>query len=129
MKSETNMKHVLLFLAVVLLTGCSKDSEVTAQTMTQKLYIKGAKVPDPFAPLVSLKFLFIMYYKQNSHATSFNRTALAQRYFPDLLPLSAWAKFRRWLLTNPRLKPLLASKSRSFTPAQVALIYSEIGEP
>ncbi len=39
MKSETNMKHVLLFLAVVLLTGCSKDSEVTAQTMTQKLYI------------------------------------------------------------------------------------------
>ncbi len=33
------MKHVLLFLAVVLLTGCSKDSEVTAQTMTQKLYI------------------------------------------------------------------------------------------
>lgn len=39
MKSETNMKHVLLFLAVVLLTGCSKDSEVMAQTMTQKLYI------------------------------------------------------------------------------------------
>ena len=33
------MKHVLLFLAVMLLTGCSKDSEVTAQTMTQKLYI------------------------------------------------------------------------------------------
>ena len=33
------MKHVLLFLAVVLLTGCSKDSEVMAQTMTQKLYI------------------------------------------------------------------------------------------
>ena len=70
-----------------------------------------------------------MYYKQTSHATSFNRTALAQRYFPDLLPLSAWAKFRRWLLTNPRLKGLLASKSRSFTPAQVALIYSELGEP
>ena len=33
------MKHVLLFLAVVLLTGFSKDSEVMAQTMTQKLYI------------------------------------------------------------------------------------------
>lgn len=33
------MKHILLFLAVVLLTGCSKDSEVMAQTMTQKLYI------------------------------------------------------------------------------------------
>ena len=50
-------------------------------------------------------------------------------FFCDLVPLSAWAKFRRWLLTNPRLKPLLASGSRSFTPAQVALIYSEIGEP
>ena len=33
------MKHVLLFLAVMLLTGFSKDSEVMAQTMTQKLYI------------------------------------------------------------------------------------------
>ena len=33
------MKHFLLFLAVMLLTGCSKDSEVMAQTMTQKLYI------------------------------------------------------------------------------------------
>ncbi len=70
-----------------------------------------------------------MLYNQNAHPTSFNRTALAQRYFPDLLPLSAWAKFRRWLLTNPRLKVLLASGSRSFTPAQVALIYSELGEP
>ena len=33
------MKQILFILAVVLLTGCSKDSEVMAQTMTQKLYI------------------------------------------------------------------------------------------
>ena len=33
------MKHYLLFLAVMLLTGFSKDSEVMAQTITQKLYI------------------------------------------------------------------------------------------
>ena len=33
------MKHIIFFLAVMLLTGCSKDSEVMAQTMTQKLYI------------------------------------------------------------------------------------------
>ena len=33
------MKHILFFLAVMLLTGCSKDSEVMAQTMTQKMYI------------------------------------------------------------------------------------------
>ena len=29
----------MFFLAVMLLTGCSKDSEVMAQTMTQKMYI------------------------------------------------------------------------------------------
>ena len=33
------MKHIIFLLAVMLLTGCSKDSEVMAQTMTQKLYI------------------------------------------------------------------------------------------
>ena len=33
------MKQILFILAVMLLTGCSKDSEVMAQTMTQKLYI------------------------------------------------------------------------------------------
>ena len=33
------MKHIIFFLAVMLLTGCSKDSEVMAQTMTQKIYI------------------------------------------------------------------------------------------
>ena len=34
-----NLKHILLFLAVMLLTGCSKDSEVMAQIITQKMYI------------------------------------------------------------------------------------------
>ena len=33
------MKHIIFFLAVMLLTGCSKDSEVMAQIMTQKMYI------------------------------------------------------------------------------------------
>ena len=33
------MKQILFILAVMLLTGFSKDSEVMAQTMTQKLYI------------------------------------------------------------------------------------------
>ena len=33
------MKQVLLLLAAMLLTCCSKDSDVTAQTMTQRLYI------------------------------------------------------------------------------------------
>ena len=33
------MKQILLLLAAMLLTCCSKDSDVTAQTMTQRLYI------------------------------------------------------------------------------------------
>ena len=32
-------RQFLLLLAAMLLTGCSKDNEVTAQIMTQKLYI------------------------------------------------------------------------------------------
>ena len=38
-ETGTNMKHILLFLAVMLLAICSKDSEMMAQTMTQKMYI------------------------------------------------------------------------------------------
>lgn len=33
------MRQFLLLLAAILLTGCSKDNDVTAQIMTQKLYI------------------------------------------------------------------------------------------
>ena len=33
------MRQLLLLLAAMLLTGCSKDNDVTAQIMTQKLYI------------------------------------------------------------------------------------------
>ena len=33
------MRQILLLLAAMLLTGCSKDNDVTAQTMTQKMYI------------------------------------------------------------------------------------------
>ncbi len=33
------MRQFLLLLAAMLLTGCSKDNDVTAQIMTQKLYI------------------------------------------------------------------------------------------
>ena len=33
------MKQILMLLAAMLLTACSKDDEVKAQTMTQKMYI------------------------------------------------------------------------------------------
>ena len=36
---EKMKRQFLLLLAAILLTGCSKDNDVTAQIMTQKLYI------------------------------------------------------------------------------------------
>ena len=33
------MKQIMMLLAAMLLTACSKDNEVKAQTMTQKMYI------------------------------------------------------------------------------------------
>ena len=50
------------------------------------------------------------------------RSELAQCYFPKLKPMTAWEKLKLWLDLNPRLK-------RTFTPAEVQLIYSEFGEP
>ena len=41
------MRQFLLLLAAMLLTGCSKDNDVTAQIMTQKLYITSDGKPLP----------------------------------------------------------------------------------
>ena len=60
---------------------------------------------------------------------SFNRSVLAQSYFPDLQPMSVWKKFEGWLEDTPRLRPLLQISRRTYTPAEVQLIYSELGEP
>ena len=49
---------------------------------------------------------------------AFGRSELAQQYFPQISPMSAWRKFREWLVLNP-----------SLTPAEVQLIYTELGEP
>ena len=60
---------------------------------------------------------------------SFGRTELAQCYFPRLCPEAAWHKLRSWLKINPRLQPLYGLRRRTFTPAEVQLIYEELGEP
>ena len=60
---------------------------------------------------------------------TYGRSELAQLYFPDLLQKSAWQKLKSWLELNPRLRNLAALTRRTFTPAEVALIYSELGEP
>ena len=60
---------------------------------------------------------------------SFGRSELAQQYFPRLSAMSAWRKFREWLDFNPRLRSLLSLTRRTYTPAEVQLIYAELGEP
>ena len=60
---------------------------------------------------------------------SFGRTELAQVYFPRLCPEAAWHKLRSWLMFNPRLAHLCELRRRTFTPAEVQLIYAELGEP
>jgi hypothetical protein len=43
--------------------------------------------------------------------------------------MSAWRKFREWFVLNPRLSSLASVTRRTFTPAEVQLIYNELGEP
>ena len=54
---------------------------------------------------------------------------LAKTYFPQMNPEAAWHKLRSWLRENPRLQHLYAKRTRSFTPAEVSLIFAELGEP
>ena len=58
---------------------------------------------------------------------SFGRSELAQQYFPRLSAMSAWRKFREWLDYNPRLRSLLTLSRRTYTPAEVRLIFAELG--
>ena len=60
---------------------------------------------------------------------TFGRTELAQIYFPRLCPEAAWHKLRSWLKINPHLSHLYELARRTFTPAEVRLIYAELGEP
>ena len=60
---------------------------------------------------------------------TFGRSELAQQYFPQLSAMSAWRKFKAWLEYNPQLRHLLDLTRRTFTPAEVQLIYTQLGEP
>ena len=60
---------------------------------------------------------------------TFGRSELAQEYFPQLSSMSAWRKFKEWLDYNPQLRHLVNLTRRTFTPAEVQLIYAELGEP
>jgi hypothetical protein len=57
------------------------------------------------------------------------RSELAQRYFPNVQPMSAWLKLKALLLENPDLAPLTQLKRRTFSPAEVNKIYQTLGQP
>ena len=60
---------------------------------------------------------------------AYGRTELATHYFPAMNPDAAWHKLRSWLRINPRLSYLYDCRRRTFTPAEVSLIFAELGEP
>jgi hypothetical protein len=75
-----------------------------------------------------------MLYSQSSlfqdrSLKTLNRSELAMKYFPDLKPMSAWKKLKGWLEDTPRLRPLARITRRTYTPAEVHLIYEELGQP
>ena len=79
--------------------------------------------------VVSLQAETIKHIIIMQHPQSFNRSVLAQSYFPELKPMSAWKKLKGWMEDTPRLRPLLQISRRTYTPAEVQLIFSELGEP
>ena len=44
---------------------------------------------------------------------TFGRSELAQQYFPQISPMSAWRKFREWLVLNPSLRSLASVTRRT----------------
>ena len=57
------------------------------------------------------------------------RTELAQRYFPFILPKSAWEKLKTLLQEDPALQHLATLRCRTFLPAEVNIIYQHLGQP
>ena len=69
----------------------------------------------------------------NNHR-SFGRMELACRYSPCSSPRHAWRRLQDWMSSHPTLMTDLSatgytSRQRTFTPAQVRLIYAALGEP
>ena len=65
---------------------------------------------------------------------SFGRMELACLYSPYTSPRHAWRRLQDWMTSHPTLLDDLAatgytSRQRTFTPAQVRLIFSALGEP
>ena len=57
------------------------------------------------------------------------RMELAQLYFPHILPRSAWQKLKSLFEEDPDLQRISRIKRRTFTPAEVNIIYRRLGHP
>ena len=65
---------------------------------------------------------------------TYGRMELAQYYFPNMVPRSAFRKLMQWIDLYPNLKEQLTAlgytpHQRTYTPAQVRLIIEALGEP
>lgn len=72
--------------------------------------------------------------KKDFEIRTYGRSELASRYTPEILPISAWKKFKLWMVKSPHLMDNLEalgydSRQRIFTPLQVLLIINALGEP
>ena len=70
----------------------------------------------------------------SENTRSFGRTELAQRYFPNIQPMSAWLKLKALqlkalLLDDPALEHLARLRRRTFLPCEVNIIYQQLGQP
>ena len=65
----------------------------------------------------------------NQTAQSFGRMELAQQYFPNIQPRSAWLKMRALMLEIPDLSAFATQKRRTFLPNEVNIIYQCLGHP
>ena len=61
--------------------------------------------------------------------SSLGRAELAQRYFPNIQPMSAWLKLKALLLDDPALEHLARLRRRTFLPCEVNIIYQRLGQP
>ena len=66
---------------------------------------------------------------QQNQCPTVGRTELATRYFPYIQPQTAWQKLRSLLASEPDLAHLTKLKRRTFLPAEVRIIYQQLGQP
>ena len=64
-----------------------------------------------------------------NHQSTFGRTELAQLYFPNIQPHSAWKKFKNLLVDDPATCQLSKLQRRTFLPSEVNIIYQQLGRP